>query len=186
MGSDWLAAATEWLWPVLGLLSIPVLVATNGLFVAAEFALVAVRRTRIEEMVHHGLAGAKAVESAVTNLDRSIAATQLGITLASIALGWSGEPAMAHLLKPLFAFLLGVARDRLAHPRVGDCLPDDYLHARRLWRIDPQDDGAPEAGRHGALSGKPAEHLRPSHPSADPCHERDGKPHPSLLWFSSS
>jgi CBS domain containing-hemolysin-like protein len=93
------------IWNGLGLLSIPLLVALNGLFVAAEFALVATRKTRVEEMTRQGKNGAKAVAEAVANLDRSIAATQLGITLASIALGWVGEPALAHLLEPLFLFL---------------------------------------------------------------------------------
>ncbi len=92
----------SWLFSVLSLLSVPLLVAVNGLFVAAEFALVAVRKTRVEEMVSQGHRGAKVVEEAVANLDRSIAATQLGITLASIALGWIGEPALARLLDPLF------------------------------------------------------------------------------------
>src|SRR4051812_38761968 len=61
---------------VLGLLSVPLLVLLNGLFVATEFALVAVRRTRVEEMVSQGISGATAVENAVTHLNRSIAATQ--------------------------------------------------------------------------------------------------------------
>jgi putative hemolysin len=94
---------SHWVWNALGLLSIPLLVGINGLFVAAEFALVAVRRTRIEELALRGVKGAKAAESALTHLGRSIAATQLGITLASIGLGWTGEPALAALLEPLFA-----------------------------------------------------------------------------------
>src|SRR5262249_49864769 len=73
--------------------------------VAAEFALVAVRKTRVEEMVRRGEQGARAVAEATANLDRAIAATQLGITLASIALGWVGEPAQARLLEPVFRFL---------------------------------------------------------------------------------
>jgi CBS domain containing-hemolysin-like protein len=92
---------------LIGLLSIPLFVLMNGLFVAAEFALVAVRKTRVEELVQQGRSGAGAVNLAVTNLDRTIAATQLGITLASIALGWMGEPALAHLLGPLFQALPG-------------------------------------------------------------------------------
>ena len=115
MGDDWFATANEWIWPLLGLLSIPLLVAINGLFVAAEFALVAVRKTRIEELVHHGTKGAKAVESAVANLDRTIAATQLGITLASISLGWTGEPAMARFLEPVLDFLTLGWRDIAVH-----------------------------------------------------------------------
>jgi CBS domain containing-hemolysin-like protein len=104
--ADLLAVSNaSWLWHLLGLLCVPLLVALNGLFVAAEFALVAVRKTRVEEMVRRGQQGAKAVEDATANLDRSIAATQLGITLASIALGWVGEPALAHVLEPMFPFL---------------------------------------------------------------------------------
>ena len=86
--------STYW-WAILGLLSIPALIALNGLFTAAEYALVAVRKTRVEELVARGVKGAKAVDSAVRNLSRSIAATQLGITLASIGLGFVGEPALA-------------------------------------------------------------------------------------------
>src|SRR5512140_3438831 len=103
------------LWSLLGLLSVPLFVALNGIFVATEFALVAVRRTRVEEMVRHGQKGAKGVESAVANLDRSIAATQLGITLASLALGWAGEPALAHLFQPMFGFLPATWKGAAAH-----------------------------------------------------------------------
>jgi len=84
------------------MLSIPALVALNALFVAAEFALVSVRKTQVEEMVARGVVGAKAVETAIQRLDRSIAATQLGITFASIGLGWVGEPALAQMLRPWF------------------------------------------------------------------------------------
>jgi putative hemolysin len=90
---------------VFGLVAIPFLVALNGFFVAAEFALVAIRKTRVEEMVNQGRAGARAVSDAVAHLDRSIAATQLGITLASIALGFVAEPALAAVLDPLLWFL---------------------------------------------------------------------------------
>ncbi len=98
-----------------GLLSIPVLVAANAFFVAAEFALVAVRRTRVRELVEQGTRGARAVERALQNLDRCIAATQLGITLASIGLGWLGEPALARLLLPLFVMLGPGLSDVAAH-----------------------------------------------------------------------
>jgi putative hemolysin len=84
---------------VAGLLAVPALVVLNGLFVAAEFALVSVRKTRVEEMVGKGVAGARAVEAALAKLDRSIAATQLGITLASIGLGFVGEPSLAALFR---------------------------------------------------------------------------------------
>jgi CBS domain containing-hemolysin-like protein len=113
--ADLSAADTSWAWHALGLLSIPLLVALNGLFVAAEFALVAVRKTRVEEMVRRGRHGATAVGEATANLDRSIAATQLGITLASIALGWAGEPALARLLEPVFGLLPGTWGAAAAH-----------------------------------------------------------------------
>jgi CBS domain containing-hemolysin-like protein len=96
----------HWIWSVLGLAAIPALVALNGFFVAAEFALVGVRRTRLEELVKQGVSGAKAAEEAVIHLDRTIAVTQLGITLASIALGWVGEPALASLVTPVIELLV--------------------------------------------------------------------------------
>lgn len=74
------------------------LVLANAFFVASEFALVAVRRSRIEEMVALGDTGAARVQKALTHLDRYIAGTQLGITIASLALGWAGEPAIAFLV----------------------------------------------------------------------------------------
>lgn len=98
--------AVHWVWTAAGLLAVPALVALNGFFVAAEFALVAVRRTRVEELVGQGASGAQSALDAVSRLDRTIAATQLGITLASIALGWVGEPALARLVEPLVAWVL--------------------------------------------------------------------------------
>jgi CBS domain containing-hemolysin-like protein len=99
----------------LGALSIPLLVLLNAFFVAAEFALVAVRRTRVEEMVKQGRSGAMAVRQAVSHLDDAIAATQLGITLASLALGWIGEPAVAHLIEPVFQKLPGAWSELASH-----------------------------------------------------------------------
>lgn len=90
----------------LGLIAVFLLVFMNGFFVAAEFSLVGARRTRITQLADEGHAGAKAAKNAIEHLDSYIAATQLGITLASLALGWIGEPAVAHLLEPIFhAFL---------------------------------------------------------------------------------
>jgi CBS domain containing-hemolysin-like protein len=74
------------------------LVAANAFFVAAEFALVAVRRSRIEQLVAEGSRSAAIVQRALGSLDRYISGTQLGITLASLALGWIGEPAIAVLV----------------------------------------------------------------------------------------
>src|SRR3981081_4569255 len=97
----------SWMWTTLSLLTIPALIALNGLLVAAEFSLVAVRKTRVEELVTRGVKGAKAVEAAVRNLSRSIAGTQLGVTLSHIGLGFVGEPALAQLLDPPFRLLFG-------------------------------------------------------------------------------
>ncbi len=92
---------------ILGILAIFVLVGANAFFVAAEFSLVKVRATRIEQLADEGSAAAGVVRGQLTHLDNYIAATQLGITLASLALGWIGEPALAHLVEPLLAPLTG-------------------------------------------------------------------------------
>jgi CBS domain containing-hemolysin-like protein len=89
----------------LGVFSVPLLVAMNGFFVAAEFSLVTIRWTRVDQMVAEGKFGASAVQDAVGKLDDAIAATQLGITFASLALGWIGEPVLAHLIEPIFSGL---------------------------------------------------------------------------------
>ena len=78
------------------------LVLANGFFVAAEFALVATRRSRIDRMAADGDKSARRVQRALKDLDRYISATQLGITLASLALGWLGEEAVATLLDSAF------------------------------------------------------------------------------------
>ena len=102
--------------PVLwGLAGILVLVAANGVFVAAEFAIVSVRKTRVDQLVAEGHRRARAVRRAVSAPDRYIAATQLGITMASLGLGWIGEPLLASAIEPSFAFLPGRLADATAH-----------------------------------------------------------------------
>ncbi|MEN3328479.1 MAG: magnesium and cobalt exporter, family [Acidobacteriota bacterium] len=87
------------------LLSVLVLVAANGFFVAAEFALVGVRSSRIETLAAAGNGAAKRLMGLLQNLNAYLSACQLGITLASLALGWIGEPAIARLLEgPLSGF----------------------------------------------------------------------------------
>ncbi len=88
------------------LLVVLILVVVNGFFVATEFALVSVRRSRIESLVAEGNHRARNVWNALQDLDGFIAATQLGITIASIGLGWVGEPALAQILDPLFVSVL--------------------------------------------------------------------------------
>lgn len=94
---------------VIGLGSLVVLILLNALFVAAEFAFVGVRRTRIEQLASQGNARAKLLMVALTHLDRTIAATQLGITMASLALGWLGEPVLSQLLEPPISAAFGWA-----------------------------------------------------------------------------
>jgi magnesium and cobalt exporter, CNNM family len=91
----------------LGLLAVLGLVFANGFFVAAEFAIVTVRKTRIDQLVSEGNRRAMTVRRAVTAPDAYIAATQLGITMASLGLGWIGEPALASVIEPGFHFLPG-------------------------------------------------------------------------------
>jgi len=74
----------------------------NGFFVAAEFAIVKVRSTQIEPLIKQGKLRAKVAHEVVSHLDAYLSATQLGITLASLALGWIGEPFVAHMLEPWF------------------------------------------------------------------------------------
>jgi CBS domain containing-hemolysin-like protein len=89
----------------LGLAAVVVLVLANAFFVAAEFALVGARRTRLDELASAGDRKARLARRAVQSLDRYISATQLGITLASLGLGWIGEPALAGLIGGVFAWL---------------------------------------------------------------------------------
>lgn len=103
------------LFDVIGIIAIVLLVLANGFFVAAEFSLVSVRRTRIAELVARGEAGAESVQKAIKDPDRVIAATQLGITLASLALGWVGEPALAHLISPLVSLFPEVIQSEVSH-----------------------------------------------------------------------
>ncbi len=101
-----------------GLAAVMALVLANAFFVAAEFALVGARRTRLEELAQSGDGKATRALTALQSLDRYISATQLGITLASLGLGWVGEPALASFFEGLFhglpAPLGGIAAHSIA------------------------------------------------------------------------
>src|SRR5205809_490233 len=99
-------------WRLAGVLA---LIFANGFFVAAEFSIVTVRKTRIDQLVAEGHRGARAVRHAVTQPDRYIAATQLGITMASLGLGWVGEPALATIIQPAFDSLPAYIAVTTAH-----------------------------------------------------------------------
>ena len=77
----------------------------NGFFVAAEFAFVGVRKTRIQQLSNEGNFDAKLAMDGIKNLDRYIAAVQLGITISSLGIGWVGESTLARLIHPIFQFL---------------------------------------------------------------------------------
>lgn len=85
---------------LVGLLWVFVLVLVNGFFVAAEFALVSVRRTRIDQLANEGSSRARLTQTVLKDLDLYIAATQLGITMASLGIGFLAEPALEHLAAP--------------------------------------------------------------------------------------
>src|SRR6267378_521948 len=102
----------EILWRLAGVLA---LVFANGFFVAAEFSVVAVRKTRIDQLLAEGHLGARAVRKAVAAPDRYIAATQLGITMASLGLGWIGEPALASMIQPALTSLPTALAETTAH-----------------------------------------------------------------------
>src|SRR5579872_3629057 len=91
------------------------LVFMNAFFVAAEFALVKVRPTRIAEAAHAKIAGALTVQRIHRHLDSYLSATQLGVTLASLALGWIGEQAIAAVIRPLFEHLGAFLSTAVSH-----------------------------------------------------------------------
>ncbi|EJL31646.1 hemolysin family protein [Brevibacillus sp. BC25] len=89
---------------LFNLILVMILVLLNGFFVATEFAIVKVRESRIAQLAAEGNKRAVDVERVLHNLDAYLSACQLGITLASLGLGWLGEPAVAHLLHPVFRY----------------------------------------------------------------------------------
>lgn len=99
---------------VLRIVAVVLLVAANAFFVAAEFALVSVRETRLQQLILSHRIGARTVQKLHQKLDDVLNAVQFGITIASLALGWIGEAALARILEPAFG--------RLPHSRV-------YAHA---------------------------------------------------------
>jgi len=95
----------DWLLMAFKILAVFFLVGMNGFFVAAEFALVKIRGTQLQPLVDEGQRRAKIAHFIVDNLDAFLSACQLGITLASLALGWIGEPIFETLLEPVFHWL---------------------------------------------------------------------------------
>ncbi|MBE2908575.1 hemolysin family protein [Anoxybacillus flavithermus] len=87
---------------IVNLLMVGILIALTAFFVASEFAIVKVRRTRIDQLVAEGNRSAMAAKRVISNLDEYLSACQLGITITALGLGWLGEPTVEHLLRPVF------------------------------------------------------------------------------------
>ena len=100
---------------VFNLFVIIFLLFSNGFFVASEFAMVKVRKTRIEQLVKEGNSTAKIAQEALSDLDKFIAAVQLGVTISSIGLGWVGEGTLARIIEPIFSFLPGISQNIATH-----------------------------------------------------------------------
>ena len=131
------------------------LVGLNGFFVAAEFALVRVRDSRIQQLEQEGSVRARVVRDALRDLDGYLSVCQVGITMASLGLGWVGEPAVAHLIEPLLgaagitnervvsiiAFVVGFAIITYAHLVFGEQAPKYFsiqrAEATSLWISRP-------------------------------------------------
>ncbi len=131
------------------------LVLANAFFVASEFAIVKVRPTRLEQLIRGGDTRARLALDISHRLDAYLSATQLGVTLASLGLGWIGEPAIAHLVEPLFsalgrwaggaAHVIGVVVAFIAitalHTIVGELAPKSFAIQRTeemtLWAARP-------------------------------------------------
>lgn len=121
----------------LKILAVLVLVALNGFFVAAEFALVRIRETQLDSLAAKGWRNARLAQHIVGNLNAYLSAAQLGITLASLGLGWIGEPVFMTLLKPVFgwlhiealelqhvlAFIIGISAITFLHITAGEQAP---------------------------------------------------------------
>ncbi len=99
----------------INLFVIVLLLFSNGFFVASEFAMVKVRKTRIEQLVKEGNGIAKIALEAIKDLDKFIAAVQLGVTISSIGLGWVGEGTLARIVEPIFDFIPGIGQTIATH-----------------------------------------------------------------------
>ena len=86
----------------MNIIIIAILIAFTAFFVASEFAMVKVRVTRIDQLILEGNKQAEGAKKLISNLDGYLSATQVGITITSLILGWKGEPTIRQLINPLF------------------------------------------------------------------------------------
>ena len=137
---------------ILLLVLLLLLVAINGFFVAAEFALVRSRRGKIEQLAEEGESGAEAVVEQLDKIDESLSACQVGITMASIGIGFLGEPSLAEAAR---AGLRRPLARRRGRPLGGDRLHPRHRHPHQHRRAGAEDAGdqpmpsAPRAGSRG-------------------------------------
>src|SRR4051794_39695354 len=89
----------------MNVIIIAILIGFTALFVASEFAMVKVRTTRIDQLLSEGNPKAEAAKKVISNLDGYLSATQIGITIISLILGWLGEPTIRELLDPIFDWI---------------------------------------------------------------------------------
>ncbi|UOY91916.1 hemolysin family protein [Ectobacillus sp. JY-23] len=121
---------------IFNLVMVAFLIALTGFFVAAEFAIVKVRSSRIDQLVTEGKRGALSAKKVTTHLDEYLSACQLGITVTALGLGWLGEPTLHHMLEPLMeklnlpaavastlAFVVAFAFITFLHVVVGELAP---------------------------------------------------------------
>jgi CBS domain containing-hemolysin-like protein len=134
------------------------LVFANGFFVAAEFALVTVRKTRIDQLIAEGSSLARPVRRAITDPDSYIAATQLAITMTSLGLGWIGEPAVSSIIRPALGLLPVALRDATSHT-VSVALGFAVITALHivLGELAPKTVALQHAERTALIVGRPTE-----------------------------
>jgi CBS domain containing-hemolysin-like protein len=134
------------------------LVFANGFFVAAEFALVTVRKTRIDQLIAEGSRLARPVRRALSDPERYIAATQLAITMTSLGLGWIGEPAVASIIQPALGLLPGALRTVTAHS-ISVALAFAFITALHivLGELAPKTIALQHAERTALVVGRPTE-----------------------------
>ena len=131
----------------LYLIAVVLLVLLNGFFVAAEFALVRAKKSKLETMAGEGLGGSAAAVNEIDDISEALAACQLGITLASIGIGLLGEPAIAKLIEPIFgnishgvavaiSIVIAYVITTSAHITIGEQVPKIYAitHAEAVAR----------------------------------------------------
>ena len=98
---------------IINIIAVFILVALNGFFVAAEFSMVKIRLGRLETLMKEGNSSAEYAHAVASELDKYLSACQFGITLASLGLGWIGEPAVANMIRPLLTGF-GIAEDAIS------------------------------------------------------------------------